>query len=205
MAKTKIDNRGWQIVAYVAIAVIFVSLFVIGLRLTGYAIESTGVVNVTINQLASINFTTDFINFGNGSVNGGSSTAILESNDTGAIGGTWNWTAPQHFILENVGNVNVILNLKTDQDAITFLGGTSPAYQYAVRDSEVASCTTGTINFDQWYDVNASISGSGTQICNSFTFTDSHDLITIDVKLVIPSDSSAGNLTDIFTATATAL
>ncbi|MFA5258676.1 MAG: hypothetical protein WC402_01265 [Candidatus Pacearchaeota archaeon] len=202
MAKTKNDNNGWQIVAYVAIAVILVSLLVLGMRLTGYAIESTGIVRVNISSTAAINFTSNLINFGNGTVNPGKPSATLESNATAAVDGDWTWTA-QHFILENVGNTNVALNLKTNQDATGFLGGTSPAYQYSVNDynTETGSCGTPLVTLEGWNTV----STIGTDICTSFPFTDANDQIQIDVRLVIPSDASPGELSDTFTATGTAI
>ena len=203
MAKTKPNNdKGWQITAYIAIAVIVVSLLVIGMRLTGYVVESRGVVNVSIDRTAAINFTTDFINFGNGSVSAGSSSAILESNNTVAIEGGWNWTIPQNFTLVNIGNADVKLDLMTNKDAAAFIGGTSPEYQYSISDAESGSCGTSII-FDQWYTVNTV--SPGDTVCTSFSFADAHDLIQINVRLVIPSDSSTGNFTDTFTATATAL
>jgi len=205
MAKSKSSNdKGWQITAYIAIAVIVVSLLVIGMRLTGHVVESSGIVNVSVDPTAAINFTTDFINFGNGSVNAGSASAILQSNDTAAVNGGWNWNVPQNFTLENIGNVNVVLDLKTNKDAAAFIGGTNPEYQYGVNvnESEATSCNT-TIIFNQWYTVN-NVS-SGDTICSNFSFVDAHDQLEISVRLVIPSDSLTGNFTDTFTATATAI
>lgn len=201
----KDDNiQGGQMIAYFAIAVIAISLFVIGMRFTGYVVTDTSVLNVTITPTAAINFTSDFINFGAGSVNLGSSSATLDSGQTAAVGGTWTYSA-QHFVLENIGNVNVSLKLKTGKTAAQFLGGTNPSYKYKIVGNEGsgASCTGGYAS--SWTEV--STSGSGDTICDAFRVASANDEITIDVQLVVPSDSDSGTggFTDTFTAEGTSL
>ncbi|VVB78290.1 Uncharacterised protein [uncultured archaeon] len=198
----KID--AWQIVAYIAIIVIIISIVNFGMRLTGHATSTdTAVVNVTVSATAAINFTTDFINFGSGGVSDGSSSAMLESNGTAAVGGSWNWGSAQNFTLENIGNVNVSLDLKTSKTAATFIGGFLPQYNFTVRDTETGSCLQPGTTLGVWQSVNTT--GDGTKICGNFTPEGAHDKITIDVRLVIPSDSFSGNeaLTDTFTAKGT--
>ena len=196
----KDDNiQGGQMIAYFAVAVIAISLFVIGARLTGFdVLTDTAEVNVTISPLAAINFTTDFIDFGTGTVLLGAANAMLESNGTAAVNGTWSWTA-QYFELENIGNINVSLKLKSGKTAAQFLGGSSPSYEYVVRDTESGSC----IDIPAGWQT---ATGSDATICSSFKIKDSNDRIRIDVKLVIPSDSNSGTggFTDTFTATGTA-
>jgi hypothetical protein len=199
----KDDNmEGGQMIAYIAIAVIAISLFVIGMRFTGFVVTDTSVLNVTITPTAAINFTSDFINFGAGSVNLGAASATLESDQTSATGGTWSYSA-QHFVLENIGNLNVSLKLKTGKTAAQFLGGTSPTYKYKVADTETGSCTGGYAS--SWTEV--STSGSGDTICDAFRVASANDKITIDVQLVVPSDSDSGTggFTDTFTAEGTSL
>jgi len=175
------------------------------MRLTGYAVEGTGIVNVSVDPTAAINFTTDFINFGNGSVILGLSQALLESDISGAVNGSWAYEV-QHFTLENIGNVNVSLDLKTNQDAATFIGGTNPEYKYNITNSPSndQSCTGASgVTLTAWNDVNTT--DPGTRICPSFGFASAYDQIQIDVRLLIPSDSKTGNFTDTFTVTGTAL
>jgi len=201
MAKN--DNmEGGQMIAYFAIVVIAISLFVIGMRFTGYSVADTAVLNVTVDKVAAINFTTDFINFGNGSVNLGVASATLQSNIPNAVGGSWTYSA-QHFTLENIGNVNVSLDLKTLNDAASFLGGTGPSYQYNVTNLETGSCGTPGITLGSWNDVNTTL--DGTRICGAFNSASGSDTLQIDVKLVIPSDSNSGTaaFTDSFIATGT--
>jgi len=195
----KDDNmEGGQMIAYIAIAVIAISLFVIGMRFTGYAINSNATVNVTISPLVAINFTYAFINFGAGNVDLGAKNATLESNATSAVNGNWSWTK-QNFTLENIGNLNVSLTLKSGKTAATFIGGTSPSYEYSVTNAEAGSCTGLSLGWK-------TASTSDATICTSFKVKDSNDEIRINVKLVIPSDSTSGTgaFTDTFTATGTA-
>ena len=132
MSEQAIDN----LVGIFAIVVIVLSLASFGVSLTGHAVE-TGTVNVTIESSANINMSTSLINFGSGLVNSTyHSSATLESNQTTAAPyGNWSWSV-SNFSIENVGNVNVSLALKTNSDAATYLGGTSPSYQYAVYEVE---------------------------------------------------------------------
>jgi hypothetical protein len=196
---TSLDFAG-----FAAIIVIIISLFFIGMRITGHAVDTdTAVVNVTITSVTKINFTTDFIDFGAGSVTLGKNYAILLSNGTAATDGSWTWGA-KNFVLENIGNTNVTVDLKTGKNATSFLGGTpsNAAYQYAIKDNEASSCTTG-VTQGSWNNVNTT--DPGTRICGKFTYMDTADSVNITVKLQIPSDSvnGAAAITDTFTATAT--
>ena len=201
MAKNNNTEDG-QMIAYIAIAVIAISLFVIGMRLTGFVVTDTAIVNVTITPTAAINFTSDFINFGAGSVDLGAASATLDSGLTAASGGTWSYSA-QHFVLENIGNANVSLKLKSGKTAAQFLGGTSPTYKYKITSKEGTSCTGSYAS--SWTEV--STTGSGDTICDIFKYPSANDEITIDVQLVVPSDSDSGTggFTDTFTAEGTAL
>jgi hypothetical protein len=194
----------WSVIAYVAVAIIVISLINIGTtKFTGYVTSntSTATVNVTVSAQTWINFTTNNINFGTGTVTG-SNNATLESNGSAATRGSWTWTAA-NFVLENIGNTNVTLDLKTGQNATSLLGGTpaNAAYQYAVSNNEPGSCANSDITLNQWYDVNTT--DPGTRLCGNFTFINTNDTINITVRLVIPTDSIQGALSDTFTAKAT--
>src|SRR3989344_5384979 len=92
---------------YFALILLVVSLIVFFINInkvievTGHA---TGTANLTIEQKAEINFTTNSINWASGSVTVGQSKAILVSNNTVTNG---NWTANSAgLVLENIGNEN---------------------------------------------------------------------------------------------------
>ena len=206
-----IENNKLQIFGYVAILVIVISLLTLGFKLTG-KVTDTGVLNVTIESSAAINFTTDFVDLGSGQVNitGGFKSANLTTLDGGTVeGGNWSVGAIDYFVIENTGNVNVSLQLYTGQNAASFIGGTSdggPVYQYNFTEvvGEEGSCTaSGEATAGTWIDVNAT--SPGTTICNPLEFTDAYDSIRIDVNLLIPDDATPGTQTDTFTATATAV
>ncbi|MFA5258679.1 MAG: hypothetical protein WC979_05080 [Candidatus Pacearchaeota archaeon] len=199
MDKIKKRQDIWQLTAYFAIIIIIISLFVVGIKLTGHVVNS--VINVSIEQRAYINFTFDEINFGPGSITPGNSNATIDTLGN-VING--NWTPVfEGFTVENLGNVNVSLDLKTNQNAASFLGGQNPSYLYNVTNFESGSCIFGTINFGEWYDVNTT--EDGTRICSIFQPSDSQDTIRVDVRLVIPADASLGIKSDIFTAIGTAV
>tara|TARA_Y100000310_G_scaffold107197_1_gene105676 strand:- start:1816 stop:2415 length:600 start_codon:yes stop_codon:yes gene_type:complete len=197
------ENNKFQLISYTAIAVIILSIFSLGLNLTGN-VTDTGVVNITVDSIVSINFTTDFFNFSNGSVTLGSSSATLYSENGSTVDGDWNFSAG-NLTLENLGNNNVSLELAAGKSAASFLGGTSPGYEYKVSNhsSGEDSCTNTTINLKQFYSVNTT--SPGTTICNPFQFVGDRDSIEISILLVVPSDAAAGESTDTFTATATAV
>ena len=185
-----------QLIGYFAILIIIVSIFSIGVKLTG-KVSSSGDLNISIEESAEINFTTDYIDFGSGNVDLGVSNAIIDT--TGTVENA-NWTAiTEGFVLENTGNINVSLYLKSDKTAEEFLGGTSPSYQYNISNLDSGSCSSSVITFGQWYEVN--VTDDGTKICDFFSFDDTHDSIRIDLRLVIPSDAVLGSKSSTFTAT----
>ena len=77
------------------------------------AFVTTGEVNLTVETLAQVNFTTDQVNFLSGRVFSDRSNASLNTTNPGntrnVSGG--NWTKDTGLIIENIGNVNLTLNL----------------------------------------------------------------------------------------------
>lgn len=193
----KSDNE--SIIIYVSIAVIIISLFFIGMKITGYASQDSGVVNVSITSSASLNFTTALLDFGSGTVTPGQ-TAIINS-ESGNTGGYWSGTAPSAgLILENNGNVNVSFMLKSNKSAATFIGGTTPDFQVKLTDNEAGSCTVINSNFSSY----ATITTSDQLACGNFSFATSTNSVAIDVQLTISPDAVGAKTVGI-TATATAI
>jgi hypothetical protein len=174
-----------ETISYISIAVIVVSLFFIGTELTGFATTNdTGVVNVTINQSAAINFTTQFLDFGSGSVTSGQ-VAVLDSEGT-----TDFWSGPGtsgQLVLENIGNTNVTLELQTDKSAAAFIGGFSDqAFEAKVSDAGEPGACTGTNVFSGYAPINTTPqSACGT----SFRYEDAMDEIIIDFNMTIPDEA----------------
>lgn len=195
MENKKIDTT--TLISYVAIIAIVVSLAFIGFRITGFALSDTATINVTITDFTAINFTVDFINFGSGSVDAGTSGATI-STDADVVNGT-GWSRPAPLVLENIGNTNATINLSSSKTPANFIGGANPAFRIRVYDR--------TGNTGACVSPNPSTFGNiGTTnltICNPLRFPSDMDEVNISVQLFIPSDAS-GSKTTTLTAYATA-
>lgn len=167
--------------------------------LTGYA--SFGTANLTVESLASINFTANTVNWGSGIVDTGQTNASLMTNGTVARG---NWTAVTNgLVVRNIGNVNVTLSIKSSKTAATFLGGANPTFQWNFTNTigNTSACDNIT-DLGLWYDVNTTNPGTGV-CCNLSSIHDKNNL-RIDIKLEVPYNSLTGDLGAIITATAAA-
>ncbi len=186
--------------------------------LTG-AVGLTGQANVSVGSFTAVNFTRDNITWGEGVVNDGDSFAVLNTSD-GVVGGNWSQVAygsGKGFLIRNNGNINVSLDLLSSTDAATMIGGGSPELMWNVSQNEAGSCTNSSYGWlepqqevddsewslSEYQDVNTTSPGS--RVCYVFPFNNDYDEIRVDVHMKIPSDSLKGELTAIFTATATAL
>lgn len=179
---------------------------------------TSGKINLTVELGVIINFTTDVIDWGTGRVDAGANNATLDTSrstsETKVANGNWTGSfgnRTKGLLLENIGNLNATLYIKTGKNATTFIGGNNPAYELNVTNNESSSCgqnesTTGNssnaLNFTLglYYTVNTT--GDGARICDWFNFDDTKDQLRIHVFLRVPSDSLTGNLEDIITATA---
>ena len=202
MKKGEISNNILAVLVIVAIAIGLVSIALPNAKFTGYANEhptDSGYLNLSIDAITSINFTTNTIDFGTGQVKvaADATTCTLASNGTksdgceGFVGGG----TSQGFVIENTGNEDVSLTITSGKTASTLIGGTSPAYQYK---SSGAACATPVTSF-------TSLTGGADAVCSNLTKINAGDTATIDIQVVIPTDSKTGALSDTLTATATAL
>jgi len=168
--------------------------------LTGFGV--IGSVNLTVETLAAINFSTTNISFGSGQIDSGQSIATLVSSNGSITNGDWG--APGNgMVIENIGNLNVTLDIATGLVDVTFIGGSSgggPRYEWNITNGagEADSCTApGNLTMDTYENV----SNVARRICDSFNFQDAQDIVQIDILLAIPDDSLTGALTDTITAT----
>jgi len=183
---------------------------------------TTGSVNLSVESLASINFSFQTgsvlgrpgnISWGSGSVSTGQSYANLTTRGTTT---NWNGTPVTGALsLENTGNIGVKLVLtSTNGSAGTFLGGTNPIYRLNISENEVNSCnndsTTTPYDHEQAglngsffstavFNVNASRT-----VCGNFSFQATKDEILIGFYVGLPSDAGSGVHQDIIGATITA-
>jgi hypothetical protein len=170
--------------------------------LTGY-VTDTGTANLTIEASAAINFTTDSINWGTGHVADTYQYAVLDTEGTVTNSVDWS-TVSSGLALENIGNVNVSINLTSSKNATDFIGGGSgaipdPTFKWKVSESEANSCQGATSITS--YTEATTISQLA---CSNMGYLDSADVLEIDLELNIPSDA-IGVKGAIITATATAI
>ncbi len=206
-----------------SVAVIAVGLSIIAAGITYFSVSSlvyrisglaTGEANLTVETLASVNFSTRAINWSSGRVNIGSTAAslITTSSNGDVTGGNWTVNS-DGLILENVGNVNVSLNLSVGKNASEFIGGTNPAYEWNLTAEEAASCvqvgtTTDMDNLDEYHQANTTNNEAipdGGLGCSVFRFESGNDLLRLDFNITIPENSLTGKLGDVITATVTVL
>ncbi len=206
------DNSSKAVTVF-AVFVFIISIFSVGVfylsaktlfsTISGYA-TSTGEANLTVESAVIINFTSARINWGSGRVNDGFSSAGLNTFPTNNVtNGNWTLQNGGGLRIENLGNVNVTLNLSGTKTAAQMIGGTVPIYRWNVSTFESNSCTNATggssvLPLNIFYDVNTTTA----LFCNRFQFLDDRDVIRIDFNLSIPSDSLTGALGDTITATA---
>ncbi|MFA5105921.1 MAG: LamG domain-containing protein [Candidatus Micrarchaeia archaeon] len=100
------------------------------------------------------------------------------------------------FLVENQGNVNVSINVTSDRDAASLIGGSSPQFQMFGAVNKTDSCP-GLDSSPQ------NLSSSGIVVCPSLAFSDSGDVIWAYVLVKIDSDSppQTSNATLTFTIT----
>ncbi len=194
------------IVAVVSATFTYFSIVRLAYTITGY--PTAGEANLTVEQNVEVNFTTSQISWGNGRVAPGSTTAALTTFGTSNVtGGNWTLTTAGGLRLRNEGNVNLTLNLSAGKSAASFIGGTSPVYQWNVSQVEAGSCvnsTGGTYTPESGFNLSRFYSTSTTtiRVCGNFTYVSASDEIRIDFNLTIPEDASTGAKGDVITATA---
>jgi len=169
--------------------------------ITGRYVD-TGTAQLTVSPVTAIQFTDAVINWGIGYVNETAANCTLDTENTVGAGCV-NFTAQSNgFTVENIGNYNVNLELSTGKTAAQFIGGTGPLYQFRMSEKEFSSCKSG---LTPTIYTNVNSTSPGTVVCGNFSAVDVNDALDINVKIVIPSDVSAGAKSDTFTATATAV
>jgi len=200
----EISNKALAVLVVIAIVISLVAIFIPKgiIKVTGGAVD-TGTATVIVSAVTAINFTDDAIDWGTGTVTTGYANCTLNTTAAAIGPGCTGFTAQTDgFTVENIGNKNVKIELKTGKNAASFIGGTSPLYQYLITNS-TASCIGAAWIPSTYTDVNTT--DPGTLLCANFSAVDVHDDFDIHVKITIPSDAPAATKTDIFTATATAV
>jgi len=198
---------GVILIVLINISVVFIKISDFEREMSG--LVSSGYVNLSVNTIMTINLTRASLNWGSGRVNAGNSTgAILYTSgnkDGTVIGGSWTGSGVNGFIVENIGNINASLKLKTGKNASDIFAGSSGSnqeYKLNVTNKEPGSCSGGVV-LGEWVDVN--VTSPGTKYCNQFSPLLGSNEIFVDVWLKVPYDTSnLGTQSDILTITASA-
>jgi len=204
------------IVAIITVLVALVNLSftftkILDLRgvITGLATEY-GYINLSVPVFGNINFSVNAIDFGPGKLDTGvtSNASLATTNESNeAVRGNWSWGSEQKLILDNIGNVNLTLNLSAGKTPSNFLGagsataGDNPGYYWNVTDlaGETGSCVNTTASGVYL----ATATTPGTQFCTPLQYYTGKNSIRIDIELHVPYTSLTGDLGDTITAVAT--
>ena len=153
---------------------------------------TSGQVNLTITQNLTINVIQTVINFSTGFVETGQAGATLNTTVPEFLDEPANWTNstlynPKPVELRNTGNVNCSVNITSGKDASTFIGGTTPLYQYNGSNKETASGTscveTETLSDYTEFDTNQQV------VCGNLGSNDNKDELYIHCLVWVPYDT----------------
>jgi len=195
------------VIAVVASAAVFATN-IFGLSSTGYAQTEFGSAEVIIESTASINFTVNALDWGTGGVNTSQGVFAVLQTDTPYLN---NWSentgdpssVSGGLVIENNGNVDVDLYLRTSNTAANFICPsdatcTSPGYNWKLQSTagEPGGCSVGMTPL-AW----TAVSTTDTMVCNQLNQGDP-DEVELDIQLIVPQDADPGLKQSTITATA---
>lgn len=183
------------IIVIVTLLLLIVTLNKFGV-ITGQATD-TAAANLTINESASVAFTDDVCDFGSGQViedpENPDQAALVYSDGTATVNGTWGTSACDGLAIKNDGNVNVSVALSADGYASSLIGGTGSMLNMTAVPSACAGTSDTNESYTSW-------TASAT-ICSNWAKAATAD---IDFILLIPEDADPATNGIVITATATA-
>jgi len=160
---------------------------------TGFGTSALGTATINITGELSIKLSDMNITFGNGTFMAPALFAILESNNTDTINGTW-VPVDDPFVLENDGNVNANITIKASATAASWFGGNAAyaAMYYKYVDSEAGSCLQNSeaIANETWAAL--PVSPATNETCQKLGYDDAADTMRVDLKIQVPADAPAG-------------
>ena len=180
--------------------------------------SGTGMVNVTIAIVSSINLIDAQIDFGSCSPNAtyGANVSSNDSSEWGAPGvcSAATYSAPDNITIQNDGNKDVNVNVSTNVVASTFIAGTDPGFYFITRNaSDRPGCSNYTgeptpSDFDgtqgmQWTWKSLASPNTEYLACDNLTYQDENDQFSLFVLLDLPPDTpilTGRNATLTFTA-----
>lgn len=195
---------------FVSLSVMNTRFFSSGLgSVTGMAIVPNGTVNLTIESVACIQFSSSNIDFGTGSLVEGETNCTLSTldqfdNDAGCS--DFNEVA-NGFTVENCGTYNLSVEMRVNKTAEAFLGSPGARVLWNVTLNESGSCynvTTSPEDFPVYPNTSADCGGTACGssfesaatslkiVCPNLLYGEDHDALNIDFNITIPEDSSSG-------------
>jgi hypothetical protein len=175
-------------------------------KVTGYA-ANIGYVNLTISSTVIINVSQDATNWGPGIVNQ-SNNATLQTNRNvaGTVArGNWSTATARALIVQNLGTVNVTLNVSSNVNNSDFIPTGTLArkrfwYNFTNRDTNACNYSSQTTT-SAWYNVskNAQI------VCDKMRYGTGVREIWVDTLIMVPDDATASINSATFTFTGTAI
>ncbi len=183
-------------------------------QITGFALIPNATATVTVQTFSSIKFSQASVAFGTGNVNtsGGFNNCTLSTlaGATGANSGCADFTEVNNgFTIENDGNTNLSVELRSNVTAEQFIGIGSALFLWNVTVSESSSCRNATTAdvvqpntslgcgtaggaATDCGTIFESVSTTNKNICPRLLFTDASDALNININVTIPSDAPAG-------------
>jgi len=204
-----INNRSLAMLLVVVIATSLAGTWLVLTKAPGVLLitgrqTDTGTASVTVNTVSSIDFTVDAVAFGTGNVNtsNGNTNCVLDTEGTNDAAKCTSFnTVTVPFEITNTGNANLSVNLNFSNNAATFIGGTSPVYNYKVSENESNSCAGGVTDATSYESVN----NSDPEICANLEYLDAKDSLNVDINITIPYDTATGAKSSTLTVTGTAI
>jgi hypothetical protein len=174
-----------------------------------------GTVQFVLQQVASLSFAINSVNFGTGFINTSLNNQVCNldtlGNNPPELCRNFT-TVTQGFVLENDGTINLTIDLVSNASADQFIGGSASlnSFQWRIAHNESSSCgnLTGPANFTE-----VNTTSPGTRICqprfgeasSALNFLDSADTLLVNINVTIPYDALAGTKRALLIATGTAV
>ena len=172
-------------------------------KVTGYA---SGYVNLTVQSSLEINLSISNISFGPGTINSGQENATVRTAQIASAVERGNWsTSARGILMENVGTINVSINILSANNASELFGLVGQEqYQLNLSNKEAGACQTcaGCEATETWIDANE----TNVAWCDPLGWADGMDETYIDVLLTIPYNTTnmSTSIADTLTITASA-
>ncbi|MEM4325851.1 MAG: hypothetical protein QXU40_00935 [Candidatus Pacearchaeota archaeon] len=154
--------------------------------------STVGIIEFEILEVVELNVTQSECDLGSGKVMNGSSYAILSCNGTIINWNITNGTSfnPKDLLIKNTGNRNITINVSSNKDAGTFIGGNASirSFKISSRDTFSGSCGSG---LKEYPGEEVTLQKNIT-LCDSLSYLFGRNSINVTSYLVIPDNAPPG-------------